>query len=146
MEISQLLASPCLAEHMLDVASISASQSVVVLRRIAMETYIRQRQLIMSPLITSHVIGENEPLTSVFNKVIAAKEVNHKGQGTAVRREADGKTWCGERFPLLTKESPEINAYWRLLPTLSQTYGLCNDCHPSTLGVKMIKNELFLLR
>lgn len=47
-----------------------------------METYIRQRQLIMAPLITSHVIGENEPLTLVFNKVIAAKEVNHKGQGT----------------------------------------------------------------
>ncbi|EAW63593.1 dedicator of cytokinesis 5, isoform CRA_a [Homo sapiens] len=40
-----------------------------------------QQQLIMSPLITSHVIGENEPLTSVLNKVIAAKEVNHKGQG-----------------------------------------------------------------
>lgn len=53
-----------------------------VFPRIAMETYIRQRQLIMSPLITSHVIGENEPLTSVLNKVIAAKEVNHKGQGT----------------------------------------------------------------
>lgn len=52
-----------------------------VFPRIAMETYIRQRQL-MSPLITSHVIGENEPLTSVLNKVIAAKEVNHKGQGT----------------------------------------------------------------
>uniref|UniRef100_A0A4W3HBK5 C2 DOCK-type domain-containing protein n=1 Tax=Callorhinchus milii TaxID=7868 RepID=A0A4W3HBK5_CALMI len=49
--------------------------------RIAMETYIRQRQLIMSPLMMSRVIGENEPLTSVFNKVIAAKEVNHKGQG-----------------------------------------------------------------
>uniref|UniRef100_A0A670JNC5 Dedicator of cytokinesis 5 n=1 Tax=Podarcis muralis TaxID=64176 RepID=A0A670JNC5_PODMU len=41
----------------------------------------QQRQLIMAPLITSHVIGENEPLTSVFNKVIAGKEVNHKGQG-----------------------------------------------------------------
>lgn len=40
----------------------------------------------MSPLITSHVIGENEPLTSVLNKVIAAKEVNHKGQGTAALR------------------------------------------------------------
>lgn len=53
-----------------------------VFPRIAMETYIRQRQLIMSPLIASHVIGENEPLTSVLNKVIAAKEVNHKGQGT----------------------------------------------------------------
>lgn len=77
------MASPCLTEHMLDV-SLSTSQSVVVLLRIAMETYIRQRQLIMSPLITSHVIGENEPLTSVFNKVIAAKEVNHKGQGTAM--------------------------------------------------------------
>lgn len=49
--------------------------------RIAMETYIRQRQLIMSPLIPSRVIGENEPLTAVFNKVIATREVNHKGQG-----------------------------------------------------------------
>ncbi|XP_059726732.1 dedicator of cytokinesis protein 5 isoform X3 [Haemorhous mexicanus] len=56
-------------------------QHFIPFQQIAMETYIRQRQLIMSPLITSHVIGENEPLTSVFNKVIAAKEVNHKGQG-----------------------------------------------------------------
>uniref|UniRef100_A0A3Q3AJ62 Dedicator of cytokinesis 5 n=1 Tax=Kryptolebias marmoratus TaxID=37003 RepID=A0A3Q3AJ62_KRYMA len=51
---------------------------------IAMETYIRQRQLIMSPLIPSRVIGENEPLTAVFNKVIATREVNHKGQGLFV--------------------------------------------------------------
>uniref|UniRef100_A0A8C4WLL0 Dedicator of cytokinesis 5 n=1 Tax=Gopherus evgoodei TaxID=1825980 RepID=A0A8C4WLL0_9SAUR len=56
-------------------------QHFIPFQQIAMETYIRQRQLIMSPLMTSHVIGENEPLTSVFNKVIAAKEVNHKGQG-----------------------------------------------------------------
>lgn len=35
----------------------------------------------MSPLIPSRVIGENEPLTAVFNKVIATREVNHKGQG-----------------------------------------------------------------
>ncbi|XP_019570416.2 dedicator of cytokinesis protein 5 isoform X1 [Rhinolophus sinicus] len=56
-------------------------QHFIPVQQIAMETYIRQRQLIMSPLITSHVIGENEPLTSVLNKVIAAKEVNHKGQG-----------------------------------------------------------------
>ncbi|KAG8518214.1 Dedicator of cytokinesis protein 5 [Galemys pyrenaicus] len=56
-------------------------QYFIPFQQIAMETYIRQRQLIMSPLITSHVIGENEPLTSVLNKVIAAKEVNHKGQG-----------------------------------------------------------------
>lgn len=46
-----------------------------------METYIRQRQLIMSPLIPSRVIGENEPVHAVFNKVIATREVNHKGQG-----------------------------------------------------------------
>uniref|UniRef100_H3BAQ7 Dedicator of cytokinesis 5 n=1 Tax=Latimeria chalumnae TaxID=7897 RepID=H3BAQ7_LATCH len=56
-------------------------QYFIPFQQIAMETYIRQRQLIMSPLMTSRVIGENEPLTSVFNKVIAAKEVNHKGQG-----------------------------------------------------------------
>ncbi|XP_066208030.1 dedicator of cytokinesis protein 5 isoform X1 [Saccopteryx leptura] len=56
-------------------------QHFIPFQQIAMETYIRQRQLIMSPLITSHVIGENEPLTSVLNKVIAGKEVNHKGQG-----------------------------------------------------------------
>ncbi|KFW80666.1 Dedicator of cytokinesis protein 5, partial [Manacus vitellinus] len=61
----------------------------------------QQRQLIMSPLITSHVIGENEPLTSVFNKVIAAKEVNHKGQGTA-------PAWG--RVPLLAEE---IKALWK---------------------------------
>lgn len=54
---------------------------VISFSRIAMETYIRQRQLIMSPLIPSRVIGENEPLVSVFNKVIATREVNHKGQG-----------------------------------------------------------------
>lgn len=54
-------------------------------RRIAMETYIRQRQLIMSPLIPSRVIGENEPLTAVFNKVIATRDVNHKGQGKMKR-------------------------------------------------------------
>lgn len=53
----------------------------ISLSRIAMETYIRQRQLIMSPLIPSRVIGENEPLVAVFNKVIATREVNHKGQG-----------------------------------------------------------------
>ncbi|XP_071068039.1 dedicator of cytokinesis protein 5 isoform X2 [Dasypus novemcinctus] len=56
-------------------------QHFIPFQQIAMETYSRQRQLIMSPLIPSHVIGENEPLTSVLNKVIAAKEVNHKGQG-----------------------------------------------------------------
>ncbi|KAM6150034.1 dedicator of cytokinesis protein 5 [Erethizon dorsatum] len=56
-------------------------QHFIPFQQIAMETYIRQRQLIMAPLITSNVIGENEPLTSVLNKVIATKEVNHKGQG-----------------------------------------------------------------
>ncbi|KAG2469457.1 DOCK5 protein, partial [Polypterus senegalus] len=57
-------------------------QHFIPFQQIAMETYIRQRQLIMSPLIPSRVIGENEPFISVFNKVIAAREVNHKGQGS----------------------------------------------------------------
>uniref|UniRef100_A0A8C2ASL7 Dedicator of cytokinesis 5 n=1 Tax=Cyprinus carpio TaxID=7962 RepID=A0A8C2ASL7_CYPCA len=43
-----------------------------------------KQQLIMSPLIPSRVIGENEPLVAVFNKVIATREVNHKGQGLFV--------------------------------------------------------------
>lgn len=59
-----------------------------------METYIRQRQLIMSPLIPSRVIGENEPLTAVFNKVIATREVNHKGQGERA------PSWVGVGFLL----------------------------------------------
>uniref|UniRef100_A0A673M2K5 Dedicator of cytokinesis protein 5-like n=1 Tax=Sinocyclocheilus rhinocerous TaxID=307959 RepID=A0A673M2K5_9TELE len=42
------------------------------------------KQLIMSPLMPSRVIGENEPLVAVFNKVIATREVNHKGQGLFV--------------------------------------------------------------
>uniref|UniRef100_A0A8C5H819 Dedicator of cytokinesis 5 n=1 Tax=Gouania willdenowi TaxID=441366 RepID=A0A8C5H819_GOUWI len=46
--------------------------------------FIPFQQLIMSPLIPSRVIGENEPLTAVFNKVIATREVNHKGQGLFV--------------------------------------------------------------
>ncbi|XP_054587287.2 dedicator of cytokinesis protein 5 isoform X2 [Nothobranchius furzeri] len=59
-------------------------QHFIPFHQIAMETYIRQRQLIMSPLIPSRVIGENEPLMAVFNKVIATREVNHKGQGLFV--------------------------------------------------------------
>ncbi|TNM89956.1 hypothetical protein fugu_004190 [Takifugu bimaculatus] len=59
-------------------------QHFIPFQQIAMETYIRQRQLIMSPLIPSRVIGENEPLTAVFNKVIATQEVKHKGQGLFV--------------------------------------------------------------
>lgn len=66
---------------LLSICFVTPSLSWCLLLRIAMETYIRQRQLIMSPLIPSRVIGENEPLTAVFNKVITTREVNHKGQG-----------------------------------------------------------------
>ncbi|KPP73967.1 hypothetical protein Z043_106907 [Scleropages formosus] len=59
-------------------------QHFVPFQQIAMETYIRQRQLIMSPLMPSRVIGENEPLAAVFNKVISTRDVNHKGQGLFV--------------------------------------------------------------
>uniref|UniRef100_A0A7N6A584 Dedicator of cytokinesis 5 n=1 Tax=Anabas testudineus TaxID=64144 RepID=A0A7N6A584_ANATE len=59
-------------------------QHFIPFQQIAMETYIRQRQLIMSPLLPSRVTGENEPLTAVFNKVIATRDVNSKGQGLFV--------------------------------------------------------------
>lgn len=66
-----------------------------------METYIRQRQLIMSPLLPSRVIGENEPLTAVFNKVINTREVNHKGQG----KERPSLTLCGNNSPVCPEYS-----------------------------------------
>ncbi|CAH2275042.1 dedicator of cytokinesis 5 isoform X1 [Pelobates cultripes] len=56
-------------------------QYFVPFQQMSKETYISQRQLIMSPLTASRAIAENEPLTAIYNKVIAAKEVNHKGQG-----------------------------------------------------------------
>ncbi|KAM3924321.1 dedicator of cytokinesis protein 5 [Leptodactylus fuscus] len=56
-------------------------QHFIPFHPMAKENYISQRQLIMSPLSTSRVLAENEPLTTIYNKVIAAKEVNHKGQG-----------------------------------------------------------------
>ncbi|MFT7796902.1 dedicator of cytokinesis protein 5 [Arapaima gigas] len=59
-------------------------QHFIPFQQMATETYIRQRQLIMSPLMPSRVIGENEPLVAVFNKVISTREVNHKGQGLFV--------------------------------------------------------------
>lgn len=66
-----------------------------------METYIRQRQLIMSPLLPSRVIGENEPLTAVFNKVINTREVNHKGQG----KETHSLPLCGNNSPVCLEYS-----------------------------------------
>ncbi|KAG8441054.1 hypothetical protein GDO86_006699 [Hymenochirus boettgeri] len=56
-------------------------QHFIPFQQMNKENYISQRQLIMSPLMTSRAIAENEPLTAIYNKVIAAKEVNHKGQG-----------------------------------------------------------------
>ncbi|XP_075063292.1 dedicator of cytokinesis protein 5 [Mixophyes fleayi] len=56
-------------------------QHFIPFHPMAKETYISQRQLIMSPLSNSRALAENEPLTTIYNKVIAAKEVNHKGQG-----------------------------------------------------------------
>lgn len=68
--------------------------------RIAMETYIRQRQLIMSPLLPSRVTGENEPLTAVFNKVIATRDVNSKGQGKMKFTQMDNAILCDFRGSL----------------------------------------------
>ncbi|KAE8619097.1 hypothetical protein XENTR_v10009604 [Xenopus tropicalis] len=56
-------------------------QHFIPFQQMNKENLISQRQLIMSPLMASRAIAENEPLTAIYNKVIAAKEVNHKGQG-----------------------------------------------------------------
>lgn len=52
--------------------------------RLALDDAIRHRQLNISRF-SPRVAGENDFLQTVINKVIAAKEVNHKGQGTESR-------------------------------------------------------------
>uniref|UniRef100_A0A8C4M695 Dedicator of cytokinesis 1 n=1 Tax=Equus asinus asinus TaxID=83772 RepID=A0A8C4M695_EQUAS len=51
------------------------------LRRLALDDAIRHKPLNMSSRFSPRVAGENDFLQTVINKVIAAKEVNHKGQG-----------------------------------------------------------------
>lgn len=46
-----------------------------------MDDAIRHKQLNISSRFSPRVAGENDFLQTVINKVIAAKEVNHKGQG-----------------------------------------------------------------
>lgn len=49
--------------------------------RLALDNAIRHKQLNISSRFSPRVAGENDFLQTVINKVIAAKEVNHKGQG-----------------------------------------------------------------
>lgn len=49
--------------------------------RLALDNSIRHKQLNISSRFSPRVAGENDFLQTVINKVIAAKEVNHKGQG-----------------------------------------------------------------
>lgn len=53
--------------------------------RLALDDAIRHKPLNMSSRFSPRVAGENDFLQTVINKVIAAKEVNHKGQGTYSR-------------------------------------------------------------
>lgn len=52
--------------------------------RLALDDAIRHKQLNISRF-SPRVAGENDFLQTVINKVITAKEVNHKGQGTVQR-------------------------------------------------------------
>uniref|UniRef100_A0A673MGR8 Dedicator of cytokinesis protein 1-like n=1 Tax=Sinocyclocheilus rhinocerous TaxID=307959 RepID=A0A673MGR8_9TELE len=54
--------------------------SLFVILQLALDDAIRHRQLNISRF-SSRVAGENDFLQTVINKVITAKEVNHKGQG-----------------------------------------------------------------
>lgn len=49
--------------------------------RLALDNAIRHKQLNISSRFSPRVAGENDFLQTVINKVITAKEVNHKGQG-----------------------------------------------------------------
>lgn len=61
--------------------SVSCGLGRPVPSRLALDDAIRHKPLNMSSRFSPRVAGENDFLQTVINKVIAAKEVNHKGQG-----------------------------------------------------------------
>uniref|UniRef100_A0A803T5T7 Dedicator of cytokinesis 1 n=1 Tax=Anolis carolinensis TaxID=28377 RepID=A0A803T5T7_ANOCA len=56
-------------------------QHFIPFQPLALDNAIRHKQLNISSRFSPRVAGENDFLQTVINKVIAAKEVNHKGQG-----------------------------------------------------------------
>ncbi|KAM9324829.1 dedicator of cytokinesis protein 1 [Gastrophryne carolinensis] len=56
-------------------------QHFIPFQPLALDDVIRHKQLNLSSRFSPRVAGENDFLQTVINKVIAAKEVNHKGQG-----------------------------------------------------------------
>ncbi|CAH2322310.1 dedicator of cytokinesis 1 isoform X1 [Pelobates cultripes] len=56
-------------------------QHFIPFQPLALDDLIRHKQLNISSRFSPRVAGENDFLQTVINKVIAAKEVNHKGQG-----------------------------------------------------------------
>uniref|UniRef100_A0A670IEQ3 Dedicator of cytokinesis 1 n=1 Tax=Podarcis muralis TaxID=64176 RepID=A0A670IEQ3_PODMU len=56
-------------------------QHFIPFQSLALDNAIRHKQLNISSRFSPRVAGENDFLQTVINKVIAAKEVNHKGQG-----------------------------------------------------------------
>ncbi|KAM8924612.1 dedicator of cytokinesis protein 1 [Pelodytes ibericus] len=56
-------------------------QHFIPFQPLALDDIIRHKQLNISSRFSPRVAGENDFLQTVINKVIAAKEVNHKGQG-----------------------------------------------------------------
>ncbi|KAM8912006.1 dedicator of cytokinesis protein 1 [Lycaon pictus] len=56
-------------------------QHFIPFQPLALDDAIRHKPLNMSSRFSPRVAGENDFLQTVINKVIAAKEVNHKGQG-----------------------------------------------------------------
>ncbi|XP_063290662.1 dedicator of cytokinesis protein 1 isoform X3 [Pelobates fuscus] len=56
-------------------------QHFIPFQPLALDDFIRHKQLNISSRFSPRVAGENDFLQTVINKVIAAKEVNHKGQG-----------------------------------------------------------------
>lgn len=62
--------------------SVSCGRGRPVPSRLALDDAIRHKPLNMSSRFSPRVAGESDFLQTVINKVIAAKEVNHKGQGT----------------------------------------------------------------
>lgn len=112
LSLSLSLIPPLLSQPLLSLAPHSSSAFLfsfrhlvfsVVFRplctycRLALDDAIRHKQLNISRF-SPRVAGENDFLQTVINKVITAKEVNHKGQGTVLQ--------AGYRHVFFFKKNP----------------------------------------
>ncbi|XP_043912113.1 dedicator of cytokinesis protein 1 [Protopterus annectens] len=85
-------------------------QHFIPFQPLALDDATQHRQLNISSRFSPRVAGENDFLQTVINKVIAAKEVNHKGQGlwVTLKRLPGDVTQIRKDFPHLVDRTTAV--------------------------------------